>query len=186
MTFSSGSKRKLPGDHDQTTSQSNQIAQNRESKKPRRTAPSTKDSENATEEDDSDNNNFDEYTPGGKSNKSSRTGSGPNSGKTRKKVSATGRAKPRARLQDLKMAREGEADEASMSTPDPTYVAKGPHGRPLSREQLRKANHSMIERRRREKMNTAFANLRGMVPGLNAEGEGIKGEFKLEVSLRLI
>jgi hypothetical protein len=40
----------------------------------------------------------------------------------------------------------------------------------------------MIERRRREKINHAFSELRGMVPGLGGGGEGMKGEFKLEVS----
>lgn len=53
----------------------------------------------------------------------------------------------------------------------------------MSREQLRKANHSLIERRRREKINTAFGELRSMVPGLG-EGIGKGGEFKLEVSRR--
>lgn len=67
--------------------------------------------------------------------------------------------------------------------PMPGAVLKNAHGRPLSREQIRKANHSLIERRRREKMNKAFADLRSMVPGLSGESEGIKGEFKLEVSL---
>ncbi len=38
----------------------------------------------------------------------------------------------------------------------------------------------MIERRRREKMNKAFQDLRGMVPGLSETEQ--KGEFKLEVS----
>lgn len=56
----------------------------------------------------------------------------------------------------------------------------------MSREQLRKANHSLIERRRREKINFALGELRGMVPGLGAEegGGGKAGEFKLEVSWR--
>ncbi len=58
----------------------------------------------------------------------------------------------------------------------------GPNGRPMSREQLRKANHSLIERRRREKINSALADLRGMVPGLGEENGGKGGEFKLEVS----
>jgi len=52
----------------------------------------------------------------------------------------------------------------------------------MSREQLRKANHSLIERRRREKINSALSELRGMVPGLGEDG-GKGGEFKLEVSL---
>lgn len=59
----------------------------------------------------------------------------------------------------------------------------GGGGKTLSREQLRKANHSMIERRRREKINSALGELRDMVPGLGGETKG--GEFKLEVSLRL-
>lgn len=184
MTSSSASKRKRLGDYDETTSQSSQIAPGGEFKKPRQAGPSTKDRENASEEEDldSDNNDIDEYTPGGKAKKTPRTSGGVNSGKKRKKGPAPGAGKPRPRLQNLKMAHDEEANEASISTPDPAYVTKGAHGRPLSRDQVRKANHSMIERRRREKMNTAFANLRGMVPGLNAEGDGIKGEFKLEVS----
>jgi hypothetical protein len=51
----------------------------------------------------------------------------------------------------------------------------------MSREQLRKANHSLIERRRREKINSALSELRSMVPGLGEEGAK-GGEFKLEVS----
>lgn len=50
----------------------------------------------------------------------------------------------------------------------------------MSREQLRKANHSLIERRRREKINAALDSLREMVPGLGVE-QGKGGEFKLEV-----
>ena len=50
----------------------------------------------------------------------------------------------------------------------------------MSREALRKANHSMIERRRREKINAALGDLRDMVPGLGDQTKG--GEFKLEVS----
>ena len=51
----------------------------------------------------------------------------------------------------------------------------------MSREAMRKANHSMIERRRREKINAALGDLRDMVPGLGGETKG--GEFKLEVSI---
>lgn len=54
----------------------------------------------------------------------------------------------------------------------------------MSREALRKANHSLIERRRREKINFALGELRGMVPGLGDEKGGKAGEFKLEVSAR--
>ncbi|BEI80423.1 hypothetical protein CcaverHIS002_0109520 [Cutaneotrichosporon cavernicola] len=62
----------------------------------------------------------------------------------------------------------------------------GPNGRPLSREQLRRANHSLIERRRREKINAALSNLRGMVPGLGEDNGGKGGEFKLEVLERTV
>ena len=54
----------------------------------------------------------------------------------------------------------------------------------MSREALRKANHSLIERRRREKINFALGELRDMVPGLGDEKGGKAGEFKLEVSTR--
>ncbi|KIR39625.1 hypothetical protein I307_01507 [Cryptococcus deuterogattii 99/473] len=53
-------------------------------------------------------------------------------------------------------------------------------GKGMSREQLRKVNHSLIERRRREKINAALNELRRMVPGLGENG-GKCGEFKLEV-----
>lgn len=52
----------------------------------------------------------------------------------------------------------------------------------MSREALRKANHSLIERRRREKINFALGELRDMVPGLGDAEGGKGGEFKLEVS----
>ena len=55
------------------------------------------------------------------------------------------------------------------------------NGRTLSPEALKKANHSMVERRRREKINAALDKLRQMVPGLGEAG-GKSGEFKLEVS----
>lgn len=55
-------------------------------------------------------------------------------------------------------------------------------GKGMSREQLRKVNHSLIERRRREKINAALNELRRMVPGLGENG-GKCGEFKLEVSI---
>jgi hypothetical protein len=58
----------------------------------------------------------------------------------------------------------------------------GSKGTKSSREALRKANHSLIERRRREKINFALGELRGMVPGLREEKGGKAGEFKLEVN----
>jgi len=66
------------------------------------------------------------------------------------------------------------------------------------RESQRKINHSIIEKRRREKINAALAELRSLVPegggvvdGEEGDGEGGgggkgggKGEFKLEVLVR--
>lgn len=77
-----------------------------------------------------------------------------------------------------------QAKPAPAPAAPPAQAQKiGPGGRPMSREQLRKANHSLIERRRREKINAALSDLREMVPGLGSEGTGGKGgEFKLEVS----
>ena len=73
------------------------------------------------------------------------------------------------------------APEPSTSKRAAKSKAKAGPGRALSREALRKANHSMIERRRREKINAALGELRQMVPGLGDSG-GKGGEFKLEVS----
>jgi hypothetical protein len=72
-------------------------------------------------------------------------------------------------------------DNNNNNNDDSPAMRTGPNGRPMSREQLRKANHSLIERRRREKINAALSDLRSMVPGLGDEG-GKGGEFKLEVS----
>lgn len=120
---------------------------------------------------ESDDNDIDEYIPA--SNKASKGVS--SSGKSAKHKSRPTKA--------IKMSVDNE-DTSHATTPisDTLTNRKGPNGRPLSREQLRKANHSLIERRRREKMNKAFADLRSMVPGFSAESEGLKGEFKLEVS----
>lgn len=61
---------------------------------------------------------------------------------------------------------------------------------PLSksaREQLRKTNHSVIEKRRREKINEALAALRELVPHEKQEGEKKEDkEFKLEVLVRTV
>ncbi|ODO00539.1 hypothetical protein L198_02858 [Cryptococcus wingfieldii CBS 7118] len=91
---------------------------------------------------------------------------------------------------------EGEDDYAPSSSTRPARRArktgKADHpsaaggvstkgkGKGMSREALRKANHSLIERRRREKINAALDELRDMVPGLGDNG-GKGGEFKLEV-----
>jgi hypothetical protein len=56
----------------------------------------------------------------------------------------------------------------------------------MSREALRKANHSLIERRRREKINLALGELRDMVPGLGDAEGGKGGEFKLEVGALVV
>lgn len=66
--------------------------------------------------------------------------------------------------------------------PKSAQQATGRQPTKQSREALRKANHSLIERRRREKINFALGELREMVPGLGDEKGGKAGEFKLEVS----
>jgi hypothetical protein len=81
---------------------------------------------------------------------------------------------------------EQEDEEYSPKAPAKRQRATKPAAVPavksknMSREQLRKANHSLIERRRREKINAALDSLREMVPGLGVE-QGKGGEFKLEV-----
>ncbi|WVQ75278.1 hypothetical protein IAR50_004892 [Cryptococcus sp. DSM 104548] len=90
---------------------------------------------------------------------------------------------------------KGEDEYAPSSSARPTQKAKKASrleqpgaagggakakGKGSSREALRKANHSLIERRRREKINAALDELRDMVPGLGDNG-GKGGEFKLEV-----
>lgn len=77
--------------------------------------------------------------------------------------------------------------KAAPATAGPSTNARGGSstattGRGMSREALRKANHSLIERRRREKINFALGELRDMVPGLGDAEGGKGGEFKLEVS----
>lgn len=82
-----------------------------------------------------------------------------------------------------------EEEEEYQPGPSTKRAKKGPSGSgagsgkgtKMSREALRKANHSLIERRRREKINFALGELRGMVPGLGDEKGGKAGEFKLEV-----
>lgn len=124
----------------------------------------------------SSDNDIDEYLPGAsKTVRSNLTHQSKKGSKAAHKSRAVKASK--MSIDSLKTNNDG----TPMPTPGP--IPKGAHGRPLSREQIRKANHSLIERRRREKMNKAFADLRSMVPGLGAESEGIKGEFKLEVSL---
>ena len=88
-----------------------------------------------------------------------------------------GAARPKRAIQS-KQAASGASPPVPEQQPQPTKM--GPNGRPMSREQLRKANHSLIERRRREKINYALAELRSMVPGLGDDGAK-GGEFKLEV-----
>lgn len=75
----------------------------------------------------------------------------------------------------------GSGRQPAAATDAPATAGKG---RALSREQLRKANHSLIEKRRREKINAALQALRDMVPSLSGpDTSGKAGEFKLEVSL---
>ncbi|GHJ88909.1 hypothetical protein NliqN6_5311 [Naganishia liquefaciens] len=134
--------------------------------------------EDSDDDNDDDDDDVDEYIPG--SSRSSR-GIAASSG-SRSKT-----AKPKIRsAKATKIMSVHESGASSSHATPPLADRKGPHGRPLSREQLRKANHSLIERRRREKMNKAFADLRAMVPGLSTESEGLKGEFKLEVLERSV
>jgi hypothetical protein len=74
----------------------------------------------------------------------------------------------------------GPSTKRTKKVPGGTGAGSG-KGTKMSREALRKANHSLIERRRREKINFALGELRGMVPGLGDEKGGKAGEFKLEV-----
>ena len=79
------------------------------------------------------------------------------------------------------------SDDRDADSPEPESKPsrRAKSSRPMSREALRKANHSLIERRRREKINFALGELRAMVPGLSgAEAKG--GEFKLEVLERTV
>jgi len=74
----------------------------------------------------------------------------------------------------------GPSTKRTKKVPSGSGAGSG-KGTKMSREALRKANHSLIERRRREKINFALGELRGMVPGLGDEKGGKAGEFKLEV-----
>ncbi|GFZ48329.1 hypothetical protein JCM24511_06077 [Saitozyma sp. JCM 24511] len=94
-------------------------------------------------------------------------------------ASGSGSASRGAGRGTAKRAAAGKTGSASKG-------GSGAGGRPLSREALRKANHSLIERRRREKINSALGELRSMVPGLGETGGGKGGEFKLEVLERTV
>ena len=86
------------------------------------------------------------------------------------------------------------SDTRASLPPVSTAAAPRRRGRkpagPLSksaREQLRKTNHSVIEKRRREKINEALASLRELVPHEKQEGEKKEDkEFKLEVLVRTV
>lgn len=126
-------------------------------------------------EEESDDSGIDEYLPGTAGATKSVRSTSTQRGKKEHK--------PVHKSRSAKASKMSVDEQKASNSSNPVASLKGAHGRPLSREQIRKANHSLIERRRREKMNKAFADLRSMVPGLSGESEGIKGEFKLEVSL---
>lgn len=90
----------------------------------------------------------------------------------------------RPRDNDFKSNSGGRSGATTNSHGNSSVTARGNSkvkAKGMSREQLRKVNHSLIERRRREKINAALNELRRMVPGLGENG-GKGGEFKLEVS----
>ncbi|GAA5978677.1 hypothetical protein JCM10908_004441 [Rhodotorula pacifica] len=71
---------------------------------------------------------------------------------------------------DLEDDEDEEADEQSPSiSPPPTSSSRGAGGGAGSSK--RKVSHSLIERRRREKINECLATLRETVPSLREEGE---------------
>jgi len=86
---------------------------------------------------------------------------------------------------------------ARQSSPQPAPAPKRRGRKPAgslsksAREQLRKTNHSVIEKRRREKINEALAALRQLVPNEKAQEDGEKKdkeerEFKLEILVRTV
>lgn len=89
-----------------------------------------------------------------------------------------------------------DASQSRQQSPPPAAAprrrGRKPSG-PLSksaREQLRKTNHSVIEKRRREKINEALAALRELVPNEKAHDPEKKDkedkEFKLEILVRTV
>jgi len=94
----------------------------------------------------------------------------------------------------------------SMEVPQPQKRGRKPHPNPAvrsAREAARRANHSVIEKRRREKINNALSELRTLVPNQPDEGSvGMGGagndpttgnttkvqpkEYKLEVLVRTV
>lgn len=93
---------------------------------------------------------------------------------------------PRESASSPEASEESHEPDTEYDPPESTRKRPTKPGKPKasSREALRKANHSLIERRRREKINAALADLREMVPGLGDDAKG--GEFKLEVLERTV
>ncbi|GJJ14678.1 hypothetical protein Clacol_008944 [Clathrus columnatus] len=96
----------------------------------------------------------------------------------------------------LSMLTHTSETESRQQSPPPTTAprrrGRKPSG-PLSksaREQLRKTNHSVIEKRRREKINEALAALRHLVPNEKISDADKKDkedkEFKLEILIRTV
>jgi Helix-loop-helix DNA-binding domain len=89
-------------------------------------------------------------------------------------------------LQQLLAESITAVDKLPFSSPSGTAPLYRQEQKSLSRKDSRKVSHSLIEKRRREKINSCLSKLKSIVPGCAAHGEGIQKLKILEMTVDYI